>query len=899
MKKSIIKQIIAIFLFLFFVSCKKDDVGKTDGSTIPTSFEINVDNAAATIKIPNLIEVVIPQGAFSGTATFKVVSVQASTLPAPTDFDMFETFEITSTSGKTFAKDLEITIKYDPTKGQKDAILNGAAFYHEDSKKWIPFGDVTVDATKSEIKIKSNHLTKLGRFSYTKALGYTHWSSSLHFFYYWSEPGVQGNSQYISPYKDVNVGTDPHYIQDISSYMEAAHKAFKDANLTLPSGKINVYIKKLDKGTDGMTTFLGNIYINENIGNSNYATTGEILPSVCAHELLHYVQDYYYMQLFSDYTVKWWLEATAVQADRFVWPSNKKCEVIEYAQILYQNLSTPWDDCNSDPNFYIAGNFLSYLIYFRPVTKLSLPEIIIGGGKATNLSFMRTILDQMVKTKLGSPGIGEEYANFIKWAIEGKSEIKLIPERPTPTPVYPNFRNSIFTTKSQKETKNANVPRLSVGFFKGLNNVKEKLEMIAKLDTKSDQLVAWAYKMNNNGTATFLKELKAKDSVIVELTDMQEWAEIICVNKTKDDEGTASVSFSFNLQPRITAITPSKAKAGELVTIQGANLGASASSSIYINNQLIDLAKNLKSWANTLIEFTVPDNASSGDVYVKTSNIPSNKLPFEFIKSPPQLDMVGVNMSMANFNGYQAWGGFDQYATKLYIMGKNWSRDPAKTTVKVNGNVVPIIDFSGTTLPADKLVIGMPNIEGNISVTVVSEGLESDPKIFYRGIPLNVLQKMPLSSFKNQIRLTYNDYRDGNKVTIHSVSKTISNNQIDNFEYKWVGNVLTINGNGLYLGSQTVVLTFNEFGTKVNTVEYEVKALNDNWKLTVNDLNAEIISGGYQLRFSRTAIASSAYKSVSGSTQTTAPVYVFPITGVAENESYWPNEVMLWFEFKN
>ncbi len=896
--KAPIAQLCVVLLMLFFtVSCNKNDSDKSIDPTVPSSYDINVSQAAATIKIPNLVEVIIPQGAFEGTATFKVVALNTSSLPASADFEMFETYEITSTSGKTFAKDLEITIKFDPKKGQQDINLNGAAFYHEGLKKWMPFSDVVIDASKSELKIRTNHLTKLGRFSYTRALGYTDWSTSLHFNYYWTEPGVMSNTQYISPFKDVNVGTDPHYIQDIKYYMEQAWTAFKKADLNLPSGKMNVYISKLDAGTDGQTSFLGNIFINQSIENSNYATTAEVLPMVCAHELLHYIQDYYYMQLFSDYTTKWWLEATAVQADRFVWPNNKKFEVIEYGQNLYQNLSSAWDDCNNDPGYYIAGNFLTYLITYRPGAKLALPDMIKDGGKATNISLMRTILDQMIISKLGSKGIGDEYANFIKWAVEGKSDIKLSPERPTPSPVYPNFKNAIFTARTQKETLTANTPRLATTFFKGLNNVKEKLEMIAKLDAKSDDMVAWAYKMNTNGTVTFLKELQKNDSVLVELADNQEWAEIICVNKSKDNGGNAIVKFSFNTLPRISSISPQKAKAGELVTINGSNLGTGASSSIFINSQVVNLTKYLKSWTNSLIQFTVPDEASSGNIQVVVYQTASNKVPFEFVKSPPILDKACVFMGTTYFPGYVTWGAFESNIKTLYLQGKGWSRDPAKTFVKVNGKEVPITGYSGPTLPDNTLNIDMPDINGKFDVTIVSEGMESQPKTFYRGIPQEILQKMPLRQFLNQFNLIY-DENGKSRPNAYSFTFASVYNTIES--YLWSGTTLTIIGKSSgYLGTQKVVLTFNEFGTKVNKVEVDVKSLNMDFKYTITDLNVELWGMYNQLKFVKTAIPASDYQSWSGTVMTTEPRYVYPITGMGESQKSWPNEFAVWFELKN
>lgn len=550
------KSLALILVFAGFIwSCQKNTTLNPEEKIGPKTFKIQVGTDPATISIPNVIEMIIPQGAFDGAATITITPLSAATLPFSSDFELIETFDITSSSGRTFARNLEINIKYDPKKGKNGARLNGAAWYNEDVKKWVRFSDVIVDTVRSEIRIKTNHLCKLGRLSYTGKFGYTDWSSSLHFYYYWSEPGILTNDNYDSPYRAANVGNDPWYIQDIQHYMEEAWTAYKKANLYLPDGKINVYITNLPSGSDGETSYLGCIYINQNILSSKYATTAEYLPMACAHELLHYSQDYYYMLLFTEYTIKWWLEATAVQADRLVWPSNKKFEVIDYGQNLYNNLSLSWDNCNGDPEYYVAGSFLSYLITYRPGARLNLSDIVMDGGKATDISYMRTILDNSIKSKLSSSGIGEEFANFIKWVIDGKSDIKLATSSPTPTPQRPNFYNSIFTAKDQKQTHNVTVPHLATAFFKALNKTNEKQTMIAKVDSKSDQIVTLAYKMNSNGASSFIKELNAKDSILIDLADVNEWVEIVGINKNKDSEGTASVSFRFNTIPPMSDAT--------------------------------------------------------------------------------------------------------------------------------------------------------------------------------------------------------------------------------------------------------------------------------------------------------------------------------------------------------
>jgi hypothetical protein len=903
MKKRI-KFLGLIFLTLFIVTCSKEgeggETGKDDGSpteeTKGKEFDVNVSGSAVTITVPNAIMITVPQGAFEGKATFKVTPLQSSSLPKAEDFTLYEAFEVTSTSGSSFNKDLEITIKYDASQGEKEAGRNGVAYYDEKRKRWIPFTDVTVDEQKSEIKFKSNHLTKLGRYSIIRQLGYTDWRSSLHFYIYWNEAKVPDNATYISPYKTVNVGTDPHYVQDIERYLEEAYTAFKNAQLQLPSGKISVYLKDLGPGIDGNTSFMGSLYINESIQNSDYATTAEALPMVCAHELFHYIQDYYYMQLFSDYTTKWWLEATAVQADRFVWPTNKKFEVIEYAQNLYQNLPRSWDDCNSDPEYYIAGNFLAYLITYRSGTKLALPDIIKECGKATNISYIRTILDNEIKTKLGT-SIGEEYVDFIKWAFKGESDIKLSPMPPTPTPIYPNFKNAILANKAQQENLKAEIPYLATCFFKGMNKTGEKLTLMAKIENKSDCIAAFAFKINKSGSPILQKEMNKKDSIEIDLADGDEWIDIVCINKNKDENGSVNVIFNFDNRPKITSISPQKAKAGEQVTINGTNLGTSTSSSIYINDQLLNLAKYLISWTNTLIQFKVPEDASTGDIYVKVNNVPSNKVAFQFVKERPIIELWGTRVKSPYFTGlYQPWGGTFNSNT-ITILGKNWVNDPAKTKVKVNGTVVAAnFSYIYPEPPYSRRIdIDMPtNVLGNITLSVECEGLESDPVNFFVGIPISALQKLPIHSITNVINVSTTNGKN-----LFSFTLTRAYNQISSAN--WNGNTLTVIGDvGGWVGKHEMKYIFNEYGTEA-TLQAKINSINLDAEFTIENLKIGFkalgITGDALLSYQKRNLTPSDYLSLSGNVKTSQPVYVYPITGIApsSNELYTD----LSFDFNN
>lgn len=905
MKKRI-KFLGLISLALLIITCSKEGEGEetgTDNNGPPTEetkgkeFDVNVSGSAATITIPDAIMITVPQGAFEGKATFKVATLQSSDLPKAEDFTIYEAFEVTSTSGSTFNKELEITIKYDASQGEKEAGRNGAAYYDEKRKRWIPFTDVTVDEEKSEIKFKSNHLCKLSRYSIKRQLGYTDWRSSLHFYIYWNAAKVPDNTTYISPYKTVNVGTDPHYVQDIERYLEDAYAVFKNAQLQLPNGKIDVYLKNLGSGIDGMTSFMGSIYINEAIQNSNYATVEEALPMVCAHELLHYIQDYYYVQLFSDFTTKWWLETTAVQADRFVWPTNKKFEVLEYAQNLYQNLPRSWDDCNSDPEYYIAGNFLAYLITYRQGEKLTLPDLIKECGKASNISSIRTIIDNLLRTKKTT--IGQEYTHFIQWAIEGKSDIKLPPMSPTPTPVYPNFKNAILTDKTQQGNLNADIPYLATCFFKGMNKTKEKLTLIAKMESKSDYITALAYKMSKNANPVLLREMNSKDSVELESASDSLWIDVVCINKDKDQKGSAAVNFHFiTTQPKITSILPNKVKPGDTITITGVNLVKKYDDVyLYVNDQLVNMYKvvgALVTKSDTKLVLVIPEDIQHGiyNIHVTTNGIPSNKVSIEVEREKPVIQLWGCKHYILYPEDFilKTWGfpmpdpeGMNEnpfIEQKIYLAGKNWVNDYQKTIIKINGTPLPLDrvwtgaePFHFPTYQRELAFVMPTDISGNITITIETVGVESNSVNFFVGVPITVLQKeLPfLGVTMSSLSFYYNDALT-KYITIKGLNGLESGSN-ENQSVSWRENVLTVicNKGGV---RYEFVYIFSEDGMKAS-LQGKINSDEIDFDFTVQNLYVEIRNG---LKYIQGHTTQEIY-SFSGTVKTAEGTY--PITKVS------------------
>jgi hypothetical protein len=536
-------------LLLFLTVCKKDTTESDPTVTPPVTSgdyngKVNVDKADATIGIANVIDVKIPQGAFSGDATFTIRKLDPATLPVNTDFKPYESFEITSSGGSTFAKNLEIKFKYAENKsGKKDKTT--VAWYSESAGKWMPFYDVSLDTIQKTATINTNHLCKLSRCSYFNSYyGFTDWTSSLHFNIYWTDPGVMTNALYNSPNKAINLGPYPWYVQDILYYLEEAWRAYKAVDFALPNGKIDVFLQKMTE--PGETSWYGHISINQTMTGGMYFKTEEFLPTTCAHELLHYVQDYYYFELL-DFP-HWWMEATAVQADRLVWPGHAKFEALDTDYSLALGLLKSWDNCATNPEWYIAGRFLSYLANYRSGAKMNIPDIIKETGKATNVSYYRTIVDTYVKSKLGSTGIGDEFRNFAKWVYDAKGDIKYPGDDPGANKKVVNPLSTTVPAQSGSVT----VPQLAVGFIECQNQADMKRTIYAKLNKKSAEVEVMAYYNTYDGTRTYVQSMNENDSVKFVLQNKLGWIDIMVVNKTKDtDNGTATVTFRLETVPTV------------------------------------------------------------------------------------------------------------------------------------------------------------------------------------------------------------------------------------------------------------------------------------------------------------------------------------------------------------
>ncbi len=222
------------------------------------------------------------------------------------------------------------------------------------------------------------------------------------------------------------------------------------------------------------------------------------------------------------------------------------------------------------------------------------------------------------------------------------------------------------------------------------------------------------------------------------------------------------------------------------------------------------------------------------------------------IQQIPVIDSLGVRYSQL-FPGYQPWGCSANGSQTICIFGKNWSLDPLKTKVKINGSVVPITNIGSVTLDAKELRIDIPKLTGNVAVSIESEGVISVSKNFYVGIPPEILHKLKIQSYLNGFYILYTENQTSNLTTYFGYSSYGENMK----SYGWSGNILTMQVND----NHKIVATFSEDGTKINTVHCEI----DNFRWDLSDIPINNSYSYYgELKYWYNSIPASSYSNVSG-----------------------------------
>jgi hypothetical protein len=305
---------------------------------------------------------------------------------------------------------------------------------------------------------------------------------------------------------------------------------------------------------------------------------------------------------------------------------------------------------------------------------------------------------------------------------------------------------------------------------------------------------------------------------------------------------------------------------------------------------LVNLVTQIKSWSDNEIVFTVPSEAQSGSVTVEVQKMQSNKVNLEVVVVPV-IESVLMKQGFPNFPLSYPWGWSSNTIT---ISGKNWSMDAAKTNVIINNGLNAQI--SG--LFADRITIVTPALKGNVQVVVESNGVKSQPKNFFIGLPSDVLQKMPFMSFTATFNASY--VNPDHAGALETYPANINGNAES---VQWNGNTMTVVNKFTYpdgfVQKATLIMVFSADGLMVNNLDFTVDAYNISAKFKLNDLPLSTVQNGYNILYSLRNIPKTSYGSVTGSVMHSDDRKPHPISGLVDGSTQWENKFILQFDFKN
>ena len=358
----------------------------------------------------------------------------------------------------------------------------------------------------------------------------------------------------------------PYYIQDMGLYLQTAFDKYVSLGITAKMQeaefyehevkekkaaptllKIFIYVEDIKdangKSIDGETSSTS-IKINTLVPPERGMSTALALQKTCTHELLHYVTMKHYSLVAAGMATKWWWEALAVQADRLVFPNNKPYEAEQYAGESSQNLSfvlhRSWDDCNEEPNWYTAGGFLSYLLYYRPGAHADFKEFFFRPTQ-NKTSYTRTVLDTYVK-ELGAVSIGREYHNYIKWCYDNKGFAAI---DTSPAALAGNAHTQLIRLdeKFTADTVTTTIPYMAAKIYRLKNMEIKKKTIIVKNNTQSENVLMYVYSCipGSRKELMTLRSALTGDSLIFHYQDKRQWLDIVSINASNGETATASL----------------------------------------------------------------------------------------------------------------------------------------------------------------------------------------------------------------------------------------------------------------------------------------------------------------------------------------------------------------------
>ncbi len=561
----LIFPVLFIFFFLILIiSCQKSNPAEPESPVQPAQSKlldtlVNNSKGPVQVKISGKLAISIPANTIPDGSKVTISEKDAANYSPDNLHKIQKVYDIQISSGSVFSNDLTITLNYDPKLLDAGAVKGrlGAAYYDIGLKRWFSFKDVVSDSVLHTVTFKTSHLTHVSFYEFSTNGGLPYKFESTHFTIYYAISGtgkVPDNSSYkatAEAWNTVPGHLDPYYITDLSHWLEEAYVKFSAAGLKVPVSTVYVYVKPLSGSEGEFGSVSGNIYINNNVQVSpeltNLISQPVSLRMTAAHELLHYIQDYYYVM--NNAFNQWWLEATATQADRMAWNNMQYYESLGYSKInsksygnaLHYALSKSWDN-NDSESWYAAGCFLSYLANYRSGNKLNIPKVLIKGGSNSDGSYFRTILNSEIKSSLGSD-IGKEFQDYVTFLYEASNTNFSL----NWSSVYsPDNKTEIDGNLSKaKPTKKIieSVPYLSARIIKLKNTDTDSKNVLISINSLPVETSLVIYK--RQGTKMVYEVPGQKGSSLILDLPIKEFKDLLIINTSNESSASIDVDLSL------------------------------------------------------------------------------------------------------------------------------------------------------------------------------------------------------------------------------------------------------------------------------------------------------------------------------------------------------------------
>ncbi|HET7699053.1 MAG TPA: IPT/TIG domain-containing protein [Vicinamibacterales bacterium] len=215
----------------------------------------------------------------------------------------------------------------------------------------------------------------------------------------------------------------------------------------------------------------------------------------------------------------------------------------------------------------------------------------------------------------------------------------------------------------------------------------------------------------------------------------------------------STIVVPLPVAPAISAIAPASGPAGQAVTIDGQNFGASQGSSSATFN---GTPATVTSWSNTRIVAEVPSGATSGPVVVTVNGTSSNGVTFTVIQ-PPTISALNPTSGIAG--------------QQVTITGANFGSAQGSSTVRFNG-----VDATPTSWSGGSIVTTVPAGATTGPVVVTVNGLTSNGSPFTVIPPPTLAALQPSSGYPGDpVTISGSGFApEGSSVTFNGIAAAVT-----------------------------------------------------------------------------------------------------------------------------